>query len=406
MTTSSPTPAPVTGPLAGIRVLEAGQLLAGPFAATLMADQGADVIKVEAPGMGDPMRQWGRTDGTSLWWPVVGRNKRTVTLNLREEEGQELFLKLVAESDIVVENFRTGTFEKWNLSYDRLKEVNPGIILVRVTGYGQTGPYASRAGYGSIGEAMGGLRYVLGDPDRQPSRAGISIGDSLAAMHATIGALSALEHRRHTGEGQIVDASIYESVLAMMESLITEWDQAGYQRERTGAILPNVAPSNVYATKDGQLVLIAANQDSVSSRLFKLMGHPEWSEPGHQYSTHVGRGKDQTHLDELISKWTATIDAAELLTMMDENGVPAGRIYKAADMLTDPQFEARESIVEVPDQTFGTLKMQNVVPKLSATPGTIRWTGADLGQFNEQVYGGLLGLGAEELEGLTSRGII
>ncbi len=261
-----------SGPLAGVRVLEAGQLLAGPFAATLMADQGADVIKVEAPGVGDPMRQWGRTDGTSLWWPVVGRNKRTVTLNLREEEGQELFLQLVAKSDIIVENFRGGTFEKWNLSYERLREVNPGIILVRVTGYGQTGPYSSRAGYGSIGEAMGGLRYILGDPDRQPSRAGISIGDSLAAMHATVGALSALQHRHLTGEGQVVDASIYESVLAMMESLVTEWDQAGYQRERTGAILPNVAPSNVYPTKDGQLILIAANQDSVSSRLFKMMG--------------------------------------------------------------------------------------------------------------------------------------
>jgi formyl-CoA transferase len=387
-------------------VIEAGQLLAGPFAGTLMADQGADVIKVEAPGAGDPMRQWGRTDGTSLWWPVVGRNKRSVTLNLREEEGQELFLQLVAQSDIIVENFRAGTFEKWNLSYERLREVNPGIIMVRVTGFGQTGPYASRAGYGSIGEAMGGLRYILGDPDRQPSRAGISIGDSLAAMHATVGALSALQHRNVTGEGQVVDASIYESVLAMMESLVTEWDQAGYQRERTGAILPNVAPSNVYPTKDGQLILIAANQDSVSSRLFAMMGHPEWSEPGHQYSTHVGRGNDQKHLDELISAWTATVGAEDLLDMMDIGGVPAGRIYKAADMLEDPQFQARESIVEVPDQTFGTLKMQNVVPKLSATPGSVRWTGPELGQHNEAVYGELLGLSAERRAELADAGVI
>ena len=402
MTTSSP----VSGPLAGVRVLEAGQLLAGPFAATLMADQGADVIKVEAPGMGDPMRQWGRTDGNSLWWPVVGRNKRAVTLNLREEEGQELFLKLVAESDIIVENFRAGTFEKWNLSYERLKEVNPGIILVRVTGFGQTGPYANRAGYGSIGEAMGGLRYILGDPDRQPSRAGISIGDSLAAMHATVGALSALQHRNVTGEGQVVDASIYESVLAMMESLVTEWDQAGYQRERTGAILPNVAPSNVYPTKDGQLILIAANQDSVSSRLFAMMGKSEWSEPGHQYSTHVGRGKAQQELDDLISEWTATVDADELLQMMDEGGVPAGRIYRAKDMLEDPQFRARDSIVEVPDQTFGTLRMQNVVPKLSGTPGSIRWTGADMGQHNDEVYGDLIGLSEAERAALAERGII
>lgn len=406
MTTSSPTSTPVTGPLAGVRVLEAGQLLAGPFAATLMADQGADVIKVEAPGMGDPMRQWGRTDGKSLWWPVVGRNKRAVTLNLREEEGQELFLKLVAEADIVVENFRAGTFEKWNLSYERLKEVNPGIILVRVTGYGQTGPYSNRAGYGSIGEAMGGLRYVLGDPDRQPSRAGISIGDSLAAMHATVGALSALQRRHVTGDGQVVDASIYESVLAMMESLVTEWDIAGYQRERTGAILPNVAPSNVYPTKDGQLVLIAANQDSVSSRLFTFMGRPEWSEPGHQYSTHVGRGQAQQELDDLISEWTRTVDAEELLKMMDDGGVPAGRIYKAADMLEDPHFQARESIVQVPDQNFGQLRMQNVVPKLSATPGRIRWTGPEMGQHNDEVYGELLGLSPEVRTDLADRGII
>lgn len=394
------------GALEGVRVLEAGQLLAGPFAATLLGDQGADVIKVESPGSGDPMRQWGRTDGKSLWWPVVGRNKRSVTLNLRESEGQELFLKLVAQADIVVENFRSGTLEKWGLSYERLKEVNPGIILVRVSGFGQTGPYAKQAGYGSIGEAMGGLRYVLGDADRQPARAGISIGDSLAAMHATVGALSALQHRNRTGEGQVIDASIYESVLAMMESLVTEWDVAGYQRERTGAILPNVAPSNVYPTKDDQLILIAANQDSVFSRLADAMGKPEWYAEGHQYSTHVGRGKAQTELDDLISAWTATVTADELLELMNVGGVPAGRIFKAADMLTDPQFIARDSIVQVPDQSFGQLRMQNVVPKLSATPGSIRWTGPDLGQHNDEVYGDLLGLDAEARAGLAERGII
>ncbi|CAM3257221.1 CoA transferase [Nocardioides dubius] len=396
----------VSGSLSGVRVIEAGQLLAGPFAATLLGDQGADVIKVEPPGVGDPMRAWGRTDGTSLWWPVVGRNKRSVTLNLREAEGQELFLQLVAEADIVIENFRAGTFERWNLSYEQLKAVNPGIIMVRVSGYGQTGPYANRAGYGSIGEAMGGLRYVLGDADRQPARAGISIGDSLAAMHATVGTLSALQHRNRTGEGQVVDASIYESVLAMMESLVTEWDVAQYQRERTGAILPNVAPSNVYPTKDDQLVLIAANQDTVSARLFALMGKPEWSEPGHPYASHVGRGKAQVELDALISEWTATVMAEELLEMMNDGGVPAGRIYKAADMLEDPHFQARDSIVQVPDQTFGQLRMQNVVPKLSATPGAIRWTGPDLGQHNDEVFGDLLGIPAEQRASLAERGII
>ncbi|WP_127480138.1 CaiB/BaiF CoA transferase family protein [Nocardioides pantholopis] len=395
-----------SGPLRGVRVLEAGQLLAGPFAATLMGDQGADVIKIEAPGTGDPMRQWGRTDGKSLWWPVVGRNKRAVTLNLREVEGQELFLELVKQADIVVENFRAGTLEKWNLSYERLKEVNPGIILVRVSGYGQTGPYSERAGYGSIGEAMGGLRYVLGDPDRQPARAGISIGDSLAAMHATVGALSALQHRHLTGEGQVVDSAIYEAVLAMMESLVTEWDAAGYQRERTGAILPNVAPSNVYPTSDGQLILIAANQDSVFTRLAAAMGRPEWSAPGHEYSTHVGRGRAQTVLDELIAEWTATVPAEKLLELMNDGGVPAGRIYKAADMLEDPHFQAREAIVRVPDPHFGSLAMQNVVPKLSATPGSVRWSGPEMGQHNDEVYGELLGLSVERRAELAERGVI
>jgi formyl-CoA transferase len=394
------------GSLAGVRVLEAGQLLAGPFAATLMGDQGADVIKVEPPGVGDPMRTWGRTDGTSLWWPVVGRNKRSVTLNLREADGQELFKRLVAEADIVVENFRAGTFEKWGLGYEELKAINPGIIMVRVSGYGQTGPYSDRAGYGSIGEAMGGLRYVLGDADRQPSRAGISIGDSLAAMHATVGALSALRHRDQTGEGQVIDASIYESVLAMMESLVTEWDIAGYQRERTGAILPNVAPSNVYPTKDGQLVLIAANQNTVFARLADAMGYPEWHAEGHDYATHVGRGKAQTELDDLISEWTATVSAADLLDLMNVEGVPAGRIYKAVDMLEDPHFIARDSIVQVPDQSFGQLRMQNVVPKLSATPGSIRWTGPDLGQHNDEVYGDLLGIDEGTRADLLARGVI
>ncbi len=396
------------GSLSGVRVIEAGQLLAGPFAATLMGDQGADVIKVESPGTGDPMRTWGResVDGAYLWWPVVGRNKRSVTLNLREQEGQELFLQLVATADIVVENFRAGTLEKWNLDYERLREVNPRIILVRVSGYGQTGPYSRRAGYGSIGEAMGGLRYITGEPDRQPSRTGISIGDSLAAMHACIGALAALRHRDVTGEGQVVDSAIYEAVLAMMESTVTEWDVQKYQRERTGAILPNVAPSNVYPTSDGQLILIAANQDSVFGRLAALMGEPELSAPGSVYADHVGRGDRQQELDDHISQWTGRYDADTLLKLLHEGGVPAGRIYKAEDMISDPHFQAREAIVQVPDDTFGQLRMQNVVPKMSATPGSIRWTGPALGAHNDEVYGGLLGLSAEQRAGLAERGVI
>ncbi len=389
-------------------MLEAGQLLAGPFAGQLMGDMGADVIKVEPPGVGDPMRQWGRekSEGSSLWWPVVGRNKRSVTLNLREPAGQDLLLELVRHADIFVENFRPGTLEKWNLGYDRLREVNPGLVLVRVSGYGQTGPYSSRAGYGSIGEAMGGLRYIVGEPDRQPSRTGISIGDALAAMHATIGALAALRHRDVTGEGQIVDSAIYESVLAMMESMVTEWDVQGYQRERTGAVLPNVAPSNVYPTADGQSILIAANQDSVFGRLARLMEEPELAEDGGRYADHSGRGQHQQELDDHIGVWTAQHESEELLALLHEGGVPAGRIYKAADMLTDPHFIARDAIVRVADPKFGDLAMQNVVPKLSATPGSIRWTGPELGQHNDEVFGDLLGLSAEQVRQLTADGVV
>jgi len=396
------------GPLDGVRVIEAGQLLAGPFAGQLMGDLGADVIKVEPPGVGDPMRQWGRekSEGSSLWWPVVGRNKRSVTLNLREPAGQDLLLELVRNADVFVENFRPGTLEKWNLGYDRLREVNPGLVLVRVSGYGQTGPYSSRAGYGSIGEAMGGLRYIVGEPDRQPSRTGISIGDALAAMHATIGALAALRHRDVTGEGQVVDSAIYESVLAMMESMVTEWDVQGYQRERTGAVLPNVAPSNVYPTSDGQSILIAANQDSVFGRLAALMDEPELAAAGSRYADHSGRGQHQEELDDHIAVWTAKHDADELLALLHEGGVPAGRIYKAADMLTDPHFIARDAIVRVPDPKFGELAMQNVVPKLSATPGSIRWTGPELGQHNDEVYGDLLGLSDDERAKLAADGVV
>jgi formyl-CoA transferase len=397
-----------TGPLHGVRVIEAGQLLAGPFAGQLMGDLGADIIKVEPPGVGDPMRQWGRekAEGSSLWWPVVGRNKRSVTLNLRVPEGQEIFKRLVAEADIVVENFRPGTLEKWNLSYDELRAINPRVILVRVSGYGQSGPYSSRAGYGSIGEAMGGLRYIVGEPDRQPSRTGISIGDALAAMHATIGALAALRHRDVTGEGQVVDSAIYEAVLAMMESMVTEWDVQGYQRERTGAVLPNVAPSNVYPTADGQMILIAANQDSVFGRLAAVMGEPELSEPGSRYADHSGRGEHQAELDDHIAVWTAKHDADDLLALMHEGGVPAGRIFTAADMLTDPHFAARDAIVRVADPKFGELAMQNVVPKLSATPGSVRWTGPELGQHNTEVYGDLLGLSEDERARLTDAGVL
>lgn len=400
-----PTAEPTAGPLTGLRVVEMGQLLAGPFCGQLLGDLGAEVIKIEPPGVGDPMRQWGREKphGQSLWWPVVARNKKSVTVNLRTEQGQDLVRRLVGVSDVLVENFRPGTLERWNLGYPALAELNPRLVLTRVSGFGQTGPYAARAGYGSIGEAMGGLRYVTGEPDRPPSRAGISIGDSLAAAYACIGTLAALQERERSGRGQVVDSAIYEAVLAMMESLVTEWQVAGYQRERTGAILPNIAPSNVYPTRDGQVVLIAGNQDTVFSRLAAAMGRPELA-TDERYATHGARGAHQEELDDLIAAWSGTLDADPLLDLLEANGVPAGRSYRAQDMLTDPQFLARGSIVAVPDPHHGVLAMQNVAPRLSRTPGSIRWTGPDLGEHTREVLTGVLGLTDGEVDALAADG--
>jgi formyl-CoA transferase len=395
------------GPLTDLRVLEMGQLLAGPFCGQLLADFGAEVIKLEQPGVGDPMREWGREKphGKSLWWPVVARNKKSVTLNLREREAQDIVRDLVAKSDILIENFRPGTMERWGLGYDQLSAINPRLVMVRVTGFGQTGPYSSQAGYGSIGEAMGGLRYVVGDPATPPSRMGISIGDSLAATYAALGALMAVHARERTGRGQVVDSAIYEAVLAMMESLVSEYDQVGYVRERTGAILPNVAPSNVYPTRDGQMILIAANQDTVFKRLASAMGRPELADDP-RYATHSARGKVQPELDSLIGEWSATVDSEPLLHLMNENGIPAGRIYRAPEMMDDPHFKAREAIVRVPHPIFGSLAMQNVAPRLSETPGAVVACGPELGQHTEEVLGGILGLSADQLEGLRGRGII
>jgi formyl-CoA transferase len=394
-------------PLADVRVLELGQLLAGPFCGQLLGDFGADVVKLEDPGRGDPMRQWGREKphGQSLWWPVVARNKRSVTCNLRHPEGQELVRRLVARSDVLLENFRPGTLERWGLGPDRLWDVNPGLVVTRVTGFGQTGPYAPRAGYGSIGEAMGGLRHVVGDPDRPPARAGISIGDSLAATFATIGTLIALRERDRTGRGQVVDSAIYEAVLAMMESLVPEWEIAGYQRERTGSVLPNVAPSNAYPTADGEMVLVAANQDSVFARLAGVMGRPELAEDP-RYATHGARGAHADELDGLIAAWTAIRPAEDLLASLAEAGVAAGRIYRARDMLADPHFAAREAIVRLAHPDLGEIPMQNVAPRLSATPGRVRTPGPDLGRHNDEVYRGLLGLTPEDLEHLRAEGVV
>ena len=397
---------PRSGPLAGLRVLELGTLLAGPFCGQLLGDFGAEVIKIEPPNQGDPMRVWGRekAGGKSLWWPVVARNKKAITLDLRQAEGQALLKDLVKQSDFVLENFRPGTMEKWGLGWAELSGVNPRLIMIRVSGFGQTGPYSRQAGFGAIGEAMGGLRYVVGDPSTPPSRMGISIGDSLAATFACIGALSALHHREKTGRGQVVDSAIYEAVLNMMESLITEYDKVGYIRERTGAILPNVAPSNVYKTSDG-MVLIAANQDTVFSRLAEAMGQPGLAQDP-KYSTHGARGAHQVELDALVERWTQTLTTRQVLDLMDKFGVPAGLIYRAPDMLEDPHFQARDAIVSVPHPDFGELKMQNVAPKLSETPGSVRSPSPALGQHNDEVYRELLGLTEERYAELKSAKVI
>lgn len=394
------------GPLEGIRVIELGVLLAGPFAGQLMGDMGAEVIKVELPGQGDPIRKWGREliKGQSLWWTVVARNKRSITLNLRVPEGQEILKKLIAEADILVENFRPGTMEKWGMGYEELKKINKKLIMVRVSGFGQTGPYSHRAGYGAIGEAMGGLRHVVGEPDRPPSRVGISIGDSLAASHATLGALAALRARDITGEGQMVDCAIYEAVLTMMESLVAEYHKTGFVRQRSGSRLPKIAPSNAYPTKNGE-ILIAANQDTVFKRLAAVMDRPELAEDP-KFRDHVSRGENELELDELIGQWSSGFDAGELLEKLHEAGIPAGKIYTAEDMLEDPHFAARNAIVEHDHPVVGDLKMQNVVPKLSGTPGSIRTPAPELGQHNTEVYGKLLNLDEQQLAELKEKGII
>ena len=378
--------------LEGLRVVDLSSFLPGPCLTMALADHGAEVIKIEAPGHGDPMRTWGpqKRGEPSVWWPVIGRNKKAITLDLRQDDGQSLFKELACKSDVVIENFRPGTLEKWNCGWEVLSALNPRLIMARVSGYGQTGPYSQRAGYGGIGEAMGGLRYIVGEPDRPPSRVGISIGDSLAGVHACMGVLAALHHRERTGLGQVVDAAIYESVLNMMESLVTEYDQLGHVRERSGAILPRIAPSNVYPTRDG-IVMIGANQDTVFARLCTAMQSPALASD-ERYRDHVARGTNQQELDAVIAQWTATLGTRELLDLLEKHGVPSGLIYRTADMLDDPHFHAREAIVSTPHPRFGTLRMQNVAPRLSASPGSIRTPAPEIGQHNDEIYRGLLGI--------------
>ena len=389
------------GALQDIKVIELGQLIAGPFCGQLLGDMGADVIKVEAPGTGDPMRAWGRGDD-KLWWEVVARNKRSVTANLRVPAGQDLVRKLVVDADILIENFKPGTLEKWNIGPDVLHAINPRLIIVRVSGYGQTGPYASRAGFGGIGEAMGGWRYIVGDADRAPSRMGLSIGDTLAATYGCMGALAALHAREQTGVGQVVDSALYEAVLQVTESLVPEYVASGYIRERSGSSLPGIAPSNVYQTADGEF-LIGANQDAVFGRLCAAMGRPELATDP-RYVDHVARGAHQVELDDLIEAWTKTLPTAEVERLMIEHSVPSGSIYRAPEMLADPHFAARDAIVTIDHPRFGEVKMQNSFPKMSGTPGSIRRIAPQsVGEHNDEVYGAL-GLSGDELAALKAEG--
>jgi formyl-CoA transferase len=398
------------GPLAGVRVIELGGMLAGPFAGRLLGDLGADVIKVEPPGKPDSIREWGRgqIDGKSLLWPVLVRNKRCVTLNLREARGQELLLALVREADVLIENFRPGTLERWNLGPDVLEDANPRLVLARVSGYGQTGPYAERAGFASVGEAMGGLRHLNGNPGEAPPRLGVSLGDSLAGMFAVQGILAALHERdvRGSGRGQVVDVSILESCFAMLEDVAPEYDRLGLVREPSGTSLKGIAPSNLYRSRDGTWMVIAANRDNLFRRLCDVMGRPELADD-ERYATHTARGERQEELDDLIAAWAAEHDAAELDAMLNDAGVVAGPVYTIADIFSDPHFRAREMLVEHDDTELGPVVGPGIIPKLSRTPGSVRWPGPwAIGHDNADVFGELAGVDADELADLADRGIV
>ena len=394
------------GPLRNIRVIELGQVIAGPFCGQMLGDFGADVIKIEPPRTGDVLRQWGAGDdpGGSVWWQVAARNKRSVTIDLRTEEGQQLVADLVADADVLIENFRPGTLEKWNLGWEKLHALNPRLILVRVSGYGQTGPYAKRPGYAAVGEAMGGLRSLTGYPDRPPVRVGVSLGDSLAGLFAALGTLAALEDRHTTGLGQIVDASIYESVLAVTESLVAEWSALERRRERTGPILPGIAPSNIYPASDGD-VIIAANQDTIFARLCEAMGQPTLITDD-RFIDHRARGQRQAELDNIVASWTKQRSAADVLAALHAAAVPAGLLFQPADMLTDEHFQARKSIIDIETQGYGTVSMQNAFPALSSSPGGIRWPGQPLGEATTSVLKEILGLSMEKIAHLQETGIV
>jgi len=396
---------PGARPLAGLQVVELGALIAGPFCAKVMAEFGADVVKLEPPGAGDPLRKWRyMKDGTSLWWHVQSRNKRSVAVDLRQPAGQAIARALMERADIVVENFRPGTLEAWGLTYESIAAVNPGLIMVRISGYGQTGPYRERPGFGVIGEAMGGLRHVTGTPDRPPSRTGISIGDTLSALYGVIGALMALEARRKSGRGQVVDVALYESVFSVMESMLPEFDAFGVVRERTGSILPGIAPTSAYRCSDGSHVLIAGNGDSIFRRLALAMGRADLADDP-ALAHNDGRAARQAWLDAEIETWTSTRAPDEVLATMERAEVPASKIYTVADIAADPHFAARDMIRKIALADGSMLKVPGIVPKLSATPGGFTRGGPALGEHTDAVLRSL-GHDDRKIAALRAAGVV
>ena len=372
-------------PLDGIRVLELGSLIAGPFCAKTLGDFGAEVIKIEPPGEGDALRKWRRMrNGTSLWWHVQSRNKKSVTCDLRRPEGQEVVRRLARRSQIVIENFRPGALEKWHLGWDALSRDNPKLVLVRISGYGQTGPYRERPGFAAIAEGVGGMRYITGFPDRPPARSNLSLGDTIAALHGVIGALLALHHVKSGGAGQVIDVALYESVFNCMESLLPEFDAHGYVRERTGSALPGIAPSNLYPCSDGSYVLIAGNVDSLYRRLMTAIGRADLRDDP-ALARNDGRAAQVARIDAAISAWTSQKTQPEVLAAMEQAEVPAGRIYSAADIAADPHYAARRMIETITANDGEPLKVPGVVPKLSATPGAIRTQAPKLGEHTAEV---------------------
>ena len=393
-----------TPPLKGIKVIELGTLIAAPFCSRILAEFGAEVIKIESPEGGDQLRQWRKMyDGTSLWWYVQSRNKKSLTLNLRSAEGQEIVRKLAQEADIVIENFRPGALEKWNIGWEQLSAINPRLIMVRLSGYGQTGPDRDKPGFGVIGESMGGLRYVTGYADRPPVRLGVSIGDSIAALYGVIGAMMALQHRHASGRGQMVDVALYEAVFSMMESLVPEFDVLGFVRERAGNALPGIVPSNTYPTKDGKFVIIGANNDAIFKRLMNAMGRSDLANDA-QLATNAGRVPRTAEIDAAIGAWTVAHALEVVLKALDGVDVPAAKVYDVADIVSDAQYLARDMIEQHQLPDGKPVKLPGIVPKLSDTPGATEWIGPKLGEHTEEILRGL-GYDTAAQQALKARGV-